>query len=634
MDGSLLQLIDSPKDLKQMDLSDLKLLADEIRQKIIEVLSVNGGHLSSNLGIVEITIALHKVFNSPIDKFIFDTSHQTYPHKLLTGRKERFTRIRKFKGLCGFADPKESPHDHFYAGHAATAFSLALGVAKNRDLSNKEEHVIPILGDASLTCGLTLEALNNIPEDLKSFIIVLNDNEMSISNSVGNIKNILSRLLSNPLSNKMYHEIQDLLLKIPAYGKLLASQGKKITSSIKNLVSPATFFEQFGLSYIGPIDGHDIKKLVDTFSALKNISNPVIVHTMTVKGKGMPIAIENPTPYHGVKPFDLTSGKFIVGKQKPSFPKIFDNHIFELAKNDPDIVAITPAMPQASLNQFFAQIPERCIDVGIAEGHCVTFAGGLAYGKNKKVVACVYATFLQRALDNLFHDVCLQENPVIFALDRAGLSAEDGPTHHGIYDIGFLKAMPNMIITQPRDGHLLKELLQSAFTYKQPTTIRYPNMATEEDSKPLKYRPIGKGEILSYGKDLLIISLGHMFQTALEIKNLLVEKNVNPTILDPIFIKPLDSELLLELLSTHSYVVTIEEHSRASGLGSILNSFILQNSFNNIKVLNFGVPETFVQFGSYQELMKEIGLDSSSITKKILDEFNLCPNLQQELIEK
>ncbi|EKE08107.1 MAG: hypothetical protein ACD_17C00342G0001, partial [uncultured bacterium] len=376
------------KGLSELTLAELERLAEEIRQRIIAVLSVNGGHLSSNLGIVELTLALHRVFRSPEDKFIFDVSHQSYVHKLLTGRNDRFDQMRQYHGLCGFSHPKESVHDHFFAGHAGTALSLALGVAKTRDLNKEENFVIPILGDASLTCGLTLEALNNIPKKLPRFIAVLNDNAMSISQNVGNIKHVLSRLLSNPLSNKIYHEVQTLLAKIPGYGEALQKFGQKITESVKNLVSPATFFEEFNFSYIGPIDGHNISQLIHTFESLKKETRPVLLHILTVKGKGMPIAIANPTPYHGVKPFDLCSGKFLPSPSKnPTFPKIFGRHMLELARSDPDLICITPAMPAGScLEAFMQEYPDRCLDVGIAEGHAVTFAGGLAYGKKKKVV--------------------------------------------------------------------------------------------------------------------------------------------------------------------------------------------------------------------------------------------------------
>jgi len=615
---------ETPSEIKTLSWAELDALAAEIRARIIEVMSVNGGHLSSNLGIVELTIALHRVFDSPYDKFIFDVSHQTYPHKLLTGRSSRFHQIRKYKGLCGFSHPKESEHDHFFAGHAGTAFSLALGVAKARDLNQGGEYVIPILGDASLTCGLTLEALNNVPKQLPRFIAIVNDNAMSISKNVGNIKNILSRLLSNPLSNRLYTEIQELLSKIPGYGAALETLGKKMMESVKNLVSPAPFFEEFGLSYVGPIDGHNIQTLVKTLEGLRGAPRPVLLHVMTVKGKGMPIAIANPTPYHGARPFDLCSGKFLPSPStKPTFPKIFGRHILKMAERDPDLICITPAMPAGScLDDFMARFPDRCLDVGIAEGHAVTFAGGLAYQRKKRVVACIYATFLQRAFDNLFQDVCMQELPVVFALDRSFISGPDGSTHHGIYDISFLNAMPNMIIAQPRDGHVLKELLESSFGWGKPCAIRYPNLETEESDLPLKERLPGKAEILASGKDLLLIALGHTCLTALKVRDLLLQKGIEATVVDPVFVKPLDTELFADLISAHRYAATIEEHALNGGLGMIFNHFLAQIGHRETEIINIGVPDVWVQFGSNSELMRELGLDAESIAARLLQEFS------------
>lgn len=625
MNETVLSKIKKPQDIQSLPYASLIKLSSEIRQRIIEIMSINGGHLASNLGSVELTIALHKVFNSPKDKFIWDVSHQTYAHKILTNRNNKFDTIRKYKGLCGFSHPKESPHDHFFAGHAGTALSLALGVAKNRDLTKRNEHVIPIIGDATLTCGMSLEALNNVPRDLKKFIVILNDNEMSISKNVGAITRILSRLLSNPTSNKFFHELDAIVSKIPSYGSMLAKQGHKITESLKNLVSPAVFFEQYGLYYVGPVDGHDIKKLTETFEALKDCEWPVLVHILTNKGQGMEEAIKNPVSYHGAKPFDIGTGKFLpMVSAKPTFPRIFGSHILKMAENDPSLVTVTPAMSAGSmLDDFMKKFPERCLDVGIAEGHSVTFCGGLAYGKKMKVVASIYSTFLQRAFDNLFHDVCLQELPVVFAIDRAGLAGPDGSTHNGIYDISFLNAMPNMVITQPRNGHVLKELMESSFSWGRPTAIRYPNMATEDSDAPLVHRELGKGEILSQGEDLLIIGLGHMAFVGMELKKLLANNGINATVLDPVFVKPLDTELLCKLLVTHQKIVTIEEHSLVSGMGSIINNFLMTNGFSHIQIANFGVPETFVEQGSHAELVSEIGLTPQKIYQRICLQFNL-----------
>lgn len=623
MNHTILETIKSPEDIKPLSLAELTTLASEIRQRIIDVMSVNGGHLASNLGALELTLALHRVFNSPEDKFIWDVSHQTYTHKILTGRNDRFQTIRQHQGLSGFSHPKESPHDHFYAGHAGTALSLALGVAKNRDLTKRNEYIIPIIGDATLTCGVSLEALNNIPRDLKKFIVILNDNEMSISKNVGAITRILSRLLSNPTTDKIYQELDTLVSKIPSYGPTLAKQGHKITESMKHLVSPAAFFEHYGLSYIGPIDGHDIKKMVEVFEEIKDSKWPVILHVLTNKGQGMEEAIKNPISYHGARPFNPGTGKFLpTTTNKPTFPKIFGAHLLKMAENDPSVVAVTPAMSAGScLDEFMKKFPDRCHDVGIAESHAITYCGGLAYGKKMKVFASIYATFLHRAFDNLFHDVCLQELPVIFAIDRGGISGPDGATHHGIYDISFLNAMPNMIISQPRDGHLLRELLESAPTWGHPTAIRYPNMATEDKEEPLTYREPGKAEVLAEGEDLLIISLGHMNLTAMNVRELLKLEGYNPTILDPIFVKPLDTEILCKLLINHKKIVTLEEHSVHSGMGAIINHFLLSQGYSDIQVLNLGIPETYLDQGSHADLIQEIGLSPIQVVQKIKQHF-------------
>lgn len=621
----ILKTIGSPSDIKRLSTERLNTLADEIRRRIIEVVSSTGGHLASSLGAVEILIALHKVFKSPEDKFIFDVGHQSYAHKLLTGRNDGFETLRQYKGLCGFPHPEESDHDHFHAGHAGTALSIALGIAKNRELTGRREYILPIIGDATLTCGLTLEALNNIPRSLSRFIVILNDNAMAISKNVGAITQILSRFLNNPTANKIYNDIEAFISKIPTYGTAMAKQSQKIKESVKNLVSQASFFEHYNLSYIGPIDGHDIKKLVDTLTALKDSSHPVILHVVTKKGKGLEAAMKNPTNFHGAAPFNPITGEFFSSNvKKPSFPQIFGKQLLKMANNDPSIVAVTPAMSKGScLDAFMRKFPERCLDVGIAEGHAITYSGGIAYGKKMKVVACIYSTFLQRALDNVFIDICLQKLPVILAVDRGGLSAADGVTHHGIYDIAFLKTMPNMLICQPRDGHVFKELLESAFSWKRPVAIRYPNMPTKEFDLPIRHRKIACGEVLAEGKEILIIALGHMCQTALEIRKLMKEKGYSITVLDPIFIKPLDADLLDKLMMTHNKIITIEEHAISGGLATSVNHFLLSNGFSNVQVLNFGIPDEFIGHGSYMSLIKNLELTPEQITQKIIEDFSL-----------
>lgn len=621
----LLDRIDSPQDLKELCITDLVHLAEEIRERILRVLSVTGGHLASNLGSVELSIALHYVFSTPYDKLLFDVSHQTYTHKLLTGRNhEKFDRIRQYKGLSGFTHPKESEHDHFFAGHAGTALSLALGMAYQRDLSKEQEHIIPIIGDATLTCGLSLEALNNIKKDLSRFIVVLNDNEMSISQNVGSITHILSRLLSNPTTSKLTHELEVILSKIPKYGTSLAKKGHKLAGSVKNLVSSAPFFEQFNLSYIGPVDGHDVKKLVAAFQAVQNLPMPVVIHVLTKKGQGVKQAEKDPITYHGVKPFDPKTCEFLPSpSKKPTFPKVFGKFMVELGEKNAKLAVVTPAMSLGScLDPFKLRFPDRFFDVGIAEGHAVTFSGGLAKQSKLNVVCSIYSTFFQRALDNLFQDVCLQEIPVIFAVDRSGLATGDGATHHGIYEVSFLRAMPNMVICQPRNGQLLKELLSSSFHWHRPTAIRYPNLETEEGDDTLQIRPLGKAEVLAEGEDLLIIAAGHYDKAALEIRKNLLENGISATVVDPIFIKPLDTDLLGKLLLTHTRIVTIEEHSLKGGLGSEINEFLFAHDFGHIQVLNFGIPEAYIEQGNYKQLLGEIGLTPEKMLLRILAHFS------------
>lgn len=595
----LLDEICAPSDLKKLSNNELNHLATEVRERILDVMSHTGGHLASNLGAVEITLALHTTFDSPRDKLIFDTSHQTYTHKIITGRNAQFSTIRRYGGLSGFASPNESPHDHFYAGHAGTGLSLALGVAKARDLNEQNFYVVPHIADAPFACGLTFEALNNVPRDLKKFILLLNDNAMAISNGVGNV----------------HHNILGSFV-LPRRTKPEAKQ----------------FFALFGFEYIGPIDGHDIASLCEALEAAKKIQKPVIIHALTIKGHGMPKAIEDPITYHGVKPFDRETGVMAKNSSnQTSFPKVFGKTLVEMAECDRDIVAITPAMPRGScLDDFMERFPNRSFDVGIAEGHAVTFAGGLAYQSGKKVMTSIYSSFFQRGFDNVFQDICLQNLPVIFALDRSGLATGDGTTHHGIYDISFMNALPHMAIAAPRDGDLLKDLLTSCFDWQVPAVIRYPNQSCSETNRERIDRPLGRGEILSKGKDLILLGLGPMAHTALQVRDLLYKHDIEATVVDPIFAKPLDASLLYRLMLDHHFFVTIEEHAVNSGFGAILNSFIMQSGSSDIQVQNFGIPDQFIEHGNYQSLLEQIGLTPEAITEQIVRRFSLhLSNLNQ-----
>lgn len=633
-DYPILNSIQSITDFKKLSIDDLPILAHEIRRKIPDVLVSTGGHLSSNLGIIELTLALHHAFASPKDKFIFDVGHQVYTHKLITGRNNQaFSHIRQDDGLSGFTNPQESIHDLFYSGHAGNAFSLGLGLAEANQQSTSQSHIIPILGDAAFSCGLTLEALNNIPPNLKRFIIILNDNKMSISENAGSISKILRRLINNPTASKLANKFENLLKTIPCCGQSLAKKSHNVSSSIKNLFSPVSFFEQFGLSYIGPIDGHNIKKMVSIFNAIKDLHFPIIIHTYTVKGKGLDEAQANPSKYHGVAPqfkqatTSSSESKELVplSKKDPTFPQVFGNTIYKLAEKNSSFSVITPAMSIGScLEDFRKYYPERFYDVGIAEGHAVTFSGGLAKQGNIKAFCIIYSTFLLRALDNIFHDVCLQNIPVIFAIDRAGLAFADGHSHQGIYDISFLRAMPNLILCQPRDGTMLQELVHNALEWNCPVAIRYPNATTNYEPLQINssQRKIGKGEILSHGEDFLIIALGHMCSVAHELRNQLLKLGITCTIVDPIFIKPLDKNLLSTLLMTHSRIITIEEHSIKGGLAAEINEFLATYSFKP-DILNFAVPDQFFAHGNKSTVLKKAGLDTQSILKKILIHFNL-----------
>lgn len=615
----ILPTIFSPNDMKSLSVEELQKLSTEIHNRIIEVMAINGGHLASNLGVIELTIALHKVFQSPEDVFLFDVSHQTYTHKIITGRNNAFPTIRKFEGLSGFAHPEESDHDHFYAGHAGTALSIALGMAKARDLENRDNYIITILGDASLTCGHTLEALNNIDKGLRNFIIILNDNAMSIARNVGNVPGILTRLIHNPLTHRISQEFTNILKKIPGCGEFLKNQSLRMKEFIKQSFPLSPFFEEFGLEYVGPIDGHNIKQVIHTLNLLQSLTMPIILHVITEKGRGMIAAQNNPITYHGVKPFDIKTGKFLPSPgRQPTFSKIFGSYLLELATAREEIVAVTPAMPVGScITEFMKAYPDRCIDVGIAEGHCLAFAAGIAKSLDKRVFCCIYATFLQRAFDQLFQEVCLQNLPVIFAIDRAGIAGGDGITHNGIYDLGFMRAMSNLIIVQPRNGQVLCELLQLSLEVNNPIAIRYPNLPTRKANCPLQLRTIGKGEIILSGREVAIIALGHKCDTALEIATILQAEGIHPTIIDPIFVQPLDKELLDTVFQTHSYIITLEEHHVAVGLGSAINDFARKGLYS-ASVHNFGIEHSSVEHGSHAQLTKSIGLDAESLARQIL----------------
>ncbi|MCY3975478.1 MAG: 1-deoxy-D-xylulose-5-phosphate synthase [Simkaniaceae bacterium] len=571
----------SPEILRGLSLDDLRETARAVRLRIMDVLAETGGHLSSNLGVVELTVALHTVFDTPQDKLIFDVGHQAYPHKILTGRNPVFPTIRQTAGLSGFTHPEESPHDHFHAGHAGNALSLALGLAKQRDLKGERYRIIPVLGDAALTCGLTFEALNNIPETIDDLIIILNDNAMSIAKNVGATSRILD----------------------PGSGNGAAS----------------AFIGRFGPTYLGPVDGHDLSALISTFRDLPNRRGSKLIHVRTIKGYGMAHATAFPTSYHGAKPFDRKTGRFLPAEQRPTFPGIFGSELAKMTEKDPRIVSVTPAMPDGScMTPLTDRFPERCVDVGIAEGHAVTYAGGIGAGGGCRVVVCVYSTFLQRAFDNLCHDVCIQKTALLLAVDRAGLAAGDGVTAHGIYDLGFLYAMPGVVIAQPRNGAMLRALMQSAFAWNRPVIIRYPNLPTTDTDDRIPRPSLGTGTVMTDEGRLVIIALGHMVETALRVRKLLAVEGISSTVIDPVFIKPLDENVLKEHIAKAEGVITIEEHALANGFGMLIHSFMIRENLRPAYVRSFGVPDTFVSHGSYADLIDRIGLSPEKITREVL----------------
>ncbi|HOK04661.1 MAG TPA: 1-deoxy-D-xylulose-5-phosphate synthase [Victivallales bacterium] len=610
--NSILDQINSVDDLKQLPVEKLPILAEEVRKFIIEVVSENGGHLAPNLGAVDFTIALHRVFDSPTDKIIWDVGHQSYTHKILTGRKEFFKTLRKYKGCSGFPSPTESAHDPFIAGHAGTAISVALGFAKARDLNRTDENIIAVIGDGSLTCGTTLEGLNNVSSITKKLIIILNDNKMSISKNVGAISKSLNRLISTHGYNKLKSFSKDILLKFPGIGKQIIKAIGRIEEAIKSIIVPGVFFEELGIRYIGPVNGHDIPEMIRTFNAVKEFETPVIIHLITEKGKGYRHAEKMPEKFHGLSPFDLESGK-INGKFSISFSSVCGNELCKLAEKQKEVIAITAAMKTGTgLTEFAEKYPDRFFDVGIAEEHAVVFAASLAKTGYRPFVA-IYATFLQRALDYIYHDVCLQNLPVIFCVDRAGV-VEDGPTHHGIYDISFLRALPNISILSPKDDCEFRKMIIAAYTQKNPCVIRYPR-GDASDFGETPEISWGKAQILKDGADISIWASGRESLTALKVSEILSEKGIKAKVVNARFLKPFDKELLLSD-SQFKLIVTIEDNSSSGGLTSISREILSENT-KKAKIINFYWPDKIIEHGNIEELKSEYKLSAEKIAENI-----------------
>ena len=620
--SSILEKIKQPADLRLLEEGELQILASEIRETIIDVTSQKGGHVGPNLGVVELSIALHLVFDSPDDKFCWDVSHQGYVHKLLTGRNDsKFQKLRGTDGLSGFLNRKESLHDSFGAGHAGTALSAALGMAISRDVLKQNNHVVAIAGDAAFTCGITLEALNNISCNTKKLILVLNDNEWSIAKNVGALSRYFNELITNPIYTRIHKDAESVLNRIP-FGKLLIKLVSKAKRDTKELFAPSILFEKLGLRYLGPIDGHDIKSIVNFLEFAKQAEEPIVLHVLTKKGKGFPKAIEEPEKWHGAGPFEKQTGKTI-SSSNPSPPKyqdVFGSCLAELAKRDTNIVGITAAMPSGTgLNVLEETIPERFFDVGIAEEHAVVMAAGMAT-QGMKPVCAIYSTFLQRAYDPIIHDVCLQELPVTFCLDRAGLSPNDGPTHHGLFDLSFLRCIPNAIVMSPSNENELQNMLFTSLNSGKPSFIRYPRgngTGVQLSESPSKI-PIGKAECLFEGQLFAIWALGNFVQNAIEIaEDYENHYGIKPAVVDSRFLKPLDEDLLLEHCLKYKAIITFEDNVLQGGFGSAILECIASNGVQ-IPTLRFGWPDEFIDHGDSTDVIrKKYGLDNPSILKRI-----------------
>ena len=613
----LIDKLNFPEDLKKLNDDDLETLSEEIREFLIESVSKTGGHLASNLGVVDLTVSLFKVFDFSNDKIVWDVGHQSYVYKILTGRKDGFKNLRKFNGMSGFPKRSESKYDYFDTGHSSTSISAAVGIARARDIKKEKYNVLAVIGDGALTGGMALEALNDVGYRKTKMIIILNDNMMSISTNVGGLSKYLNKLRSDPKYNALKTEINESLNQSKV-GKNIAGKISKVKDSIKHLVVPSMLFEDMGIKYIGPIDGHNISSMVEVLKKVKEIDGPVLLHILTQKGKGYALAEESPTKYHGVGPFNLESGEMKVSS-KNSYSKVFGKALINCAKKDKNIVAITAAMPEGTgLSCFAKEFKDRFFDVGIAEQHAVTLAAGMASNGLKPVFA-VYSTFLQRGFDQVIHDVCIQKLPVVFAIDRAGIVGDDGETHQGIIDLSYLSIIPNMTIAAPKCLEEVELLLKWAFQKNAPVAIRYPRGGDiVDDMKPLREIREGKWEVIHSGSKVCIIATGKMVQHAKHAMDMMYERGLNPTLINATFIKPIDTELLDQIIKKDYNVLTIEDNILHGGLGSLIESYLIENNFKR-KIKRLGYSDTFVPQGSVDLLYKEYKLDSESIMNEILE---------------
>ena len=615
----MLEKINGPKDIKALSWEELDVLGQEIRQFLIEKISATGGHLASNLGVVELTMAIYRTFDLPEDKVIWDVGHQAYTHKILSGRKD-FDDLRQFGGISGFPKRAESPCDSFNTGHSSTSISAGLGMAIGRDLRGEDYHVISIIGDGALTGGMAYEALNNAARINKNFIIILNDNNMSISENVGGMSKYLSGIRTGAGYNDLKRQITDLLEKIPVAGPRMIRRISMIKQGLKQLLIPGMLFEDMGITYLGPVDGHDVKQLSRVLNEAKRLDHAVLVHVLTKKGKGYAPAEKNPSAFHGVNPFDISTGKPKKAKTAPSYTDIFSKKLVELAGRDKRIVAITAAMPDGTgLTRFKNEFPDRFFDVGIAEQHAVTSAAGMAAAGMRPVVA-VYSSFLQRGFDQILHDVCIQNFPVVFAVDRAGLVGSDGETHQGIFDLSYLTCIPNMAVLAPKNRWELEKELEFAFQYPGPIAIRYPRgegyQGLKEYQAPVEFR---RGELISEGEGIALLAVGSMVSTAEHIRDKLKEEGYDLTLANGRFIKPIDVKLVDRLAATHDCIVTLEENVLQGGFGLQVTSYIHKH-YPDVRVLNIALPDAYVEHGNVSLLREALGIDSDSIIRRMRKE--------------
>ena len=616
-----IEKIKIPSDVRLLSIAELSKLAAELREEMLATTSKTGGHLASSLGAVELTIAIHYVFNTPKDMILWDVGHQTYAHKLLTGRRERFATLRQFGGLSGFPNKDESPeYDIFTCGHSSTSISTALGLVTSRDIAGGKNKVIAVIGDGSLAGGMSFEALNHAGHAKKDLIVILNDNELSISQSVGALSKYLNRILANPVYNRIRKDVEKLVKRIPRFGFRAYRAARKLEEGLKNLLIPGMLFEEMGFRYFGPIDGHNIWQLVSTLRNLKDLNEPILIHVVTKKGKGYKPAEADPAAFHGTGPFDLATGEKLENKTSLTFTEAFGEKLAALGEEDPRITGITASMIDGTgLNKFAELFPGRFFDVGIAEEHAVGFAAGLARGGYRPVVA-VYSTFLQRGYDQIIHDVCLQNLPVIFCLDRAGLVGEDGPTHHGVFDIAFLRHMPNMTVMAPATPAELKAMLALALHIDGPVAIRYPKGSLDIAGMRPQAIQAGKAQVVKEGSDVAIIALGSMVGPALKAAELLSHKRINAAVINARFVKPLDEAMIAALCRKTKMIVTVEEGTLEGGFGSAVLEAVEKSDIRDVRVRRIGLPDKFIEHGRRDELFAKYGLTPDAICDVIVRE--------------